>query len=230
MKLSHFRNEIGELRQRSVHSLPDGQWTADRHPLPAETANSFSTPQTSPSVETGGAFVMRNPFIAGSPTTGEQPWLAQFSRIFQRGQSGSSQASSTELCTTGDTSLLWTVGPANTTSTTLRLTQQYQMTAVTLSPQRATRTNLCSHQVCIWPVDPRAREEGGRVVGRRWRSHSTSRTHSVSGQYPSPTISTSRTVLRTTGGSGQQVLDLSGVGGRRLSAVSFSVAVTSQRY
>ena len=52
-------------------------------------------------------------------------------------RSGSSQGSLTELCATGDMSLLSTAGLATTTSTTLRLTQQYQ-TTMTLSPLRAT--------------------------------------------------------------------------------------------
>ena len=100
---------------------------------------------------------------------GGQPWLAQFSQIFKRGQSGSSQASSTEHCTTGDTSHLLTAGPATTTSTTLRLKPDDDDD---MSPQRATRVNLCSHQVSNCPVCPRA---SGGVVGRRWLSHAMSR-------------------------------------------------------
>ena len=38
-------------------------------------------------------------------------------------------------------------GLATTTSTTLRLTQPYLTTTMTLSPWRAARMNLCSHQV-----------------------------------------------------------------------------------
>ena len=82
-----------------------------------------------------------------------------FCRIPQREQSGSSQASLTELCTTGDMSWLSTAGPATTTSTTLRLTQQYQ-TTMTWSPQRATRMNLCCHQVSNCPVCPRVLSAG----------------------------------------------------------------------
>ena len=41
---------------------------------------------------------------------GGQSWRAQFSRTLQLGQNGSSQASSTELCTTGDTSPLFDGG------------------------------------------------------------------------------------------------------------------------
>ena len=113
---------------------------------------------------------------------GGQPWHAQLSRILQREQRGSSQASLTELCTAGDMSPLSTVGPATTTTTTLRLTQQYQTTTMTLSLQRGTRMNLCSHPVSKCPVCSRVR---GVVFGRRWLSHAMSRAHKVSGQCPS---------------------------------------------
>ena len=99
----------------------------------------FSTRQTSPPVETG-SICRRNPFIAGSPA----PEGSHGSRT--------SQASSTELCTTGSVSPHLTVGPATTTSTALRLTQQYQTTAMKLSPQGATRLFLCSYQVSNCPV------------------------------------------------------------------------------
>ena len=135
---------------------------------------------------------------------GEQPRPARSCRIPQRGQSGSSQAPLTELCTTGDMSLLSTVGPANTTSTTLRLTQQYQTTAMTVSPWRATRMNLCSHQVSNCPVYPRASEEEGKVVVGRWRSHATSRTQSV----PFSDNLHLENSFEDNGGSGQHVLDL----------------------
>ena len=46
-----------------------------------------------------------------------------------------------------------TVGLATSTSTTLRLTQPY-LTTTTLSPKRAARVNLCSHQVSNCPVYP----------------------------------------------------------------------------
>ena len=52
--------------------------------------------------------------------------------------------------------------PLQTTSTTLRLTQPYQTTTLTLSPSRAARLNLCGHQVSDCPVCPRAR---GGVAG-----------------------------------------------------------------
>ena len=44
---------------------------------------------------------------------------------------------------------LSTAGLATTTSTTLRLTQQSQSTMMTLSPSRAARMKLCSHQVSL---------------------------------------------------------------------------------
>ena len=55
---------------------------------------------------------------------------AQFSRIFQREQSGSSQASVTESCTTGDMSQPSTAGLGCTTltSTVPTLTQHFQTT------------------------------------------------------------------------------------------------------
>ena len=148
-KISHCRNEIGELRQQGIQYRPPVR--------PLTSPEHFSTRQTSPPVETG-SICRRNPFIAGGNTTsksfscvGGPTWHAQFSRILQRGQSGSSQASSTEPCTTNDMSTLSTAGLVTTTSTTLRLTQQYQ-TTVTLTPQRAARMNLCSSQVSNCPV------------------------------------------------------------------------------
>ena len=84
---------------------------------------------------------------------GGQPRHEQFSRIFQRGQSGSSQASSTEPCITGDMSLL-TVDLATATMPTLRLTQHYLTMTMTLSPKRAARVSLCSHQVSNSVVPP----------------------------------------------------------------------------
>ena len=68
------------------------------------------------------------------PCAGGQPGLAGSCRIPLHQQSGSSQASSTELCTTGDMSLRPTAGQATTTSMTLKLTQQYQRMTMTLSP------------------------------------------------------------------------------------------------
>ena len=145
-KLSHNRNEIGELRQQGIQYRPPVR--------PRTSPEHFSTRQTSPPVETDSIY-RRNPFIAGGNTKskslscgGGQPWHAQFSRILQRGQSSSSQASSTELCTTGDVSPLSTAGLVTTTSTTLRLTQQHQKT-MALTPQRAARVNLKSHEPLI---------------------------------------------------------------------------------
>ena len=74
---------------------------------------------------------------------------------------------------------------------------------MTLSPKRATRMNLCRKQVSGSPVCPSA---NGGVVGWRWLSHAMGRTRSVSGQYLSSTISTSRTVSRTTGSEGHMCL------------------------
>ena len=137
-KLSHCGNEIEELRQQGIHYRPL-VWTADgRCGRAAASSQRFSMRQTSPPAGTGGS-CRRNPFIAGGSTKSTslscargQPWHAQFTRILHRERSGSSQASLTELRTTGDMSPLSTAGLATTTSTTQRLTQQYQ-TTMTLS-------------------------------------------------------------------------------------------------
>ena len=62
--------------------------------------------------------------------------------------------------------------------------------------------NLCSHQVSNCPVYPHA--FGGEVVGRRWRSHATTGTHSASGQYPH----LENSFLRRTGSQGKKCLTL----------------------
>ena len=74
-----------------------------------------------------GSICWPNPFISGGNTkskslscAGGQLWHAQFCRILQRGQCGSSQASSTELCTTLDHDL-----------DVFKLTQQYLTTTMT---------------------------------------------------------------------------------------------------
>ena len=111
---------------------------------------------------------------------GEQPWLAQMSRILQRGQ----RALLTELCTTGNMSPLLTVGPATTTSTTLRLTQQYYTT--TSSPWRAPCMSLCRHQVSNCRVCPVW--GGGRGVFFGLPRHEQA--HNVAVQCPSPPVET----------------------------------------
>ena len=125
-KQSHYRNEIGELRQEGIHYRPL-VWTADGRPHPAVTR----THQHAADVASKPKRESKSLSCAGG-----QPRHAQFSRILQRAQSGSSQASSTELCTTRDVSPLSTAGSATTTSTTLGLTQQYVTTTMTLSPSR----------------------------------------------------------------------------------------------
>ena len=208
----HRRHSIVNLRitgmKSTVFSLPPASvdrgraaassrhWNASargRHRLQSQRATSVSEVPSS-QVET------RNLKIA------LLRWRAAMARAILpnplQGRSGSSQASLTEPCTTRDMSPLSTAAPATTTSTTLRLTQQYLTTTMTLSPWRATRTILCSHQVLSSPVCPSA---SGGVVGWRWLSHAMSRLAAPWG--PSSTVSTSRTVLRN-GVSGQQVLDL----------------------
>ena len=160
LKLSHYRNELGELRQQNTHYRPL-VWTADGRPHPAVTRTLQCAADIASS--RNGQHLSATSLHRRFSCTGGQPWLAQFSRIFQRGQSGTSQASSTELCTTGATSLLSTVCPATTTSTALRLTQQYQTTAMKMSLQGATRLFLCSYQVSNCPVYPCARREGVRL-------------------------------------------------------------------
>ena len=76
-------------------------------------------------------------------------------RILLHGQSGSSQASSTEPCTTEDVSPLLTEGLATTTSTTLRLTQQFLTMTMTWSPWRVASLNPYSHRVSCCSVCPR---------------------------------------------------------------------------
>ena len=146
-KLSQYRNEMGELRQQRTHYPPscvDGGRTAVTRTLQyvADIASSRNGPH-----------FRRNPFIAGGNTISKIAFfcasegshgLAQFSRILQREQSGSSQVSSTET----DAAI-----PDDDDA---------------LSPWRATRTNLCSHQVSTCPGLPPC--EWG-VVGRRWLSH-----------------------------------------------------------
>ena len=127
-----------------------GRRTDDRTGL---SLGRYSMQQTPPLLGIGSR-CRRNHSIAGGSTKskllscdGGQPWLAQSCRILQPEQRGSSQALLTELCTTGDTSLLSTAGPVTTTSPTLRLTQQDQTMTTTSPLSPAVRSSLCSHQV-----------------------------------------------------------------------------------
>ena len=115
---------------------------------------------------------------------------------------GSSQSSLTELCTTYDTLPLLMAGLVTMSTSIPRPTQQYPTTTtMTLSPLRATRTNLVAVKSLI-----------ARFVFVRLEvllsagDGSSYWTRSVSGQYPSSTISTSRTVSRTTGSQGNKRL------------------------
>ena len=154
-KLSLYRNEIGDSRQQGLQSscVDGGRTSASscHSNTLVRIASSRNGQQMSakslhrrwkheiqiPLLRRRAAMARRSP--AGS---------------FQRGQSGSSQVSSTELCILGDTSPHSTAGPATTTSMTLRLTQQYLTMTMTLSPWRATRTNLCGHRVSDCPICP----------------------------------------------------------------------------
>ena len=159
-RITEMKSENSDNRTY-ITARQSGPRTGGRiQPSLDQSRRRFSTQQTLPPVGMG-SICRRSPFIADGSTKskslscgGGQPWRAQFSRILQHGQSGSSQASSTELCTTRDMSPLSTVGPATTTSTTLRLAQQYLTTTMTLSPWRAARVNLCTHQVSNRPVCP----------------------------------------------------------------------------
>ena len=192
--------KIGEWRQQGVHCRPL-VWTADGRPHPVVTR--FRTQQTSLPVGTG-SICRRNHLIAGGSMRskslscgGEQPWPARSCRIPQRAAwifAGIIDRTLHQLST---------AALVTTTSTTLRLTQQYQTTTMTLFPWRATCMNLCSHEVSNCPGCLRAR---GSVVGQRWLSHAMSRARSVSGQVRLFDFSTSRTVLRTTRSQGNKCL------------------------
>ena len=99
-KLTHYRNELGELRQQIIHHRPL-VWTADGRPHPAVTrtlqyAADIASSRNGPHLS---AKSLHHRWKHEIQTEG-QPRLAQFSRILQHGQRGSSQASSTEPCTT----------------------------------------------------------------------------------------------------------------------------------
>ena len=206
-KLSHYRNEIGELRQQNVHNRLL-VWTADGRPRPAVTR----TLQYAADIASS-----RNEQHLSAKSV-HRRWTHEIQiGLLCEGSHGSRSCPESfsegraalrrhhrQTSAPGDVSPLLTVGPATTTSTTLRLTQPYP---TPLSPWRAARMNLCSHQVSNCPVYLRVRK-GEVVVGRRWRSHATSRTHSGPGQYCSAAISTSRTASRTRGVGVQHVLDL----------------------
>ena len=112
----------------------------------------FSTQQTSLPVGMG-SICRRSPFIAGGSTEsislscgGGQPWLARFSQTPLRGRCGSSLASLTEPCITGDIPALdgtGGLGCTTLTSTAPTLTQHYQVTMTTSSPSRVFRRNPC---------------------------------------------------------------------------------------
>ena len=104
-KLTHYRNELGELRQQKNHCRPL-VWTADGRPHPAVTRTLQYAADTASSCN--GQHL--------SAKSMHHRWKheiqvalrcrrAAMARILQHGQSGSSQASSTEPCTTGDVSL-----------------------------------------------------------------------------------------------------------------------------
>ena len=192
-KLLHYRNELEELRQQGIHYRPL-VWTADgvcsRHRIQPEWAADVG--EITPSQvkhEIQIALLRRRAAMAGAvlpnpSARAEWPLVGILDRALHH----------------------WGHVPAldgvTTTSLTPRLTQQYQ-TTTTLSPWRATRMSVCSHQVSDCPVCSSGEEV---VFVRRWLSHAVSRTHSVAVQCPPPTISATRTASRTTGSQGNLCL------------------------
>ena len=137
-KLTHYRNELGELRQQKIHYRPL-VWTADgRHPGRHSTASVRGRH----CLYRNGQQMSAKSCIADGNTKSKslsdaegQLWHVQLCQNpSAREGSGSSQASSTEPCTAGVMSPPLTVGLATTTSTTLRLTQQYLSMTMTFSP------------------------------------------------------------------------------------------------
>ena len=97
-KLSQYRNEMGELRQQRTHYRPL-VWTAaapSRHSNASVRGRHCFQPEratfSAKSLHRRWKHDIKIAFLC----VGGQPWLAQFSRILQREQSGSSQVSSTE--------------------------------------------------------------------------------------------------------------------------------------
>ena len=132
-KLPHFRNEIGTI-EATEHLNTNRSPSAAVDPAVTRTLQYAADIASSQNRREMSAKSLHRRWFCMKSKSLEQPRPARSCRIPQREQSGSSQASLTELCTTGNTSLLSTAGQATTTSTTLKLTQQYQTTAMTLSP------------------------------------------------------------------------------------------------
>ena len=90
---SHYRNEIGELRQQNIHYRPL-VWTVDGRPHPAVT-RTLQYAADIASCRNGQHLSATYPCVAGGNTKSKslsyaegQPWLAQSSRTLQRDQSG----------------------------------------------------------------------------------------------------------------------------------------------
>ena len=189
-KLSHYRNEIGELRQQNIH-LRSLVWTADGRPHRAAASTRRSNasvrgrhrlqPKRAASVgETPSSQVeTRNP--NSSPAPEARALLPNPSALAEWLFAGITDRA---LHHWGHVPAL-DGGPGG--HDFLRLTQQYLTTTMTLPPWRATRTNLCGHQSQVVRISP---VRVGGVVSRRWLFHAVSRprsVRSVSGQYPSST-------------------------------------------
>ena len=113
-KLTHHRNEIGELRQKNIHYRPR-VWTADGrpHPYAADIASS------------------RNGRHLSAKSL-HRRWKHEIQIALLRRRVALRRHH--RQSTAGDMSPPLTVGLVTTTSTTLRLTQQYLTVMMTLSP------------------------------------------------------------------------------------------------
>ena len=207
-KLSHYRNEFGELRQQNVHHLPR-VWTADGRPHPA-------VPRTL-QYEADIASSRNGQHLSAKSL--HRRWKHGIQIVLPRRRAGMARAVLTNPSTTTDWLFAgiidialhhWGRVPALDGGPGDHDLDDFETdTAIpdddddTVS-QQAARMNLCRHQVSNCPVYPRARR--GEVVGRRWRSHATSRTHSASGRYSSSAISHLENSFEDNGVARQQVL------------------------
>ena len=100
-KVTHYRQELLDLRNQDIHDRLL-VWTADGRPQPAVTR----TLQHAADI----ASSRNGQHLSAKILHRRWKHEIQIARILQHGQSGSSQASSTEHCTTGDMSPLLTDG------------------------------------------------------------------------------------------------------------------------
>ena len=200
-KLSHYRNEIGELRQQGIHCRPRAL-TADGWPHPAVTR----TLQHAADIASS-----RNGQHLSAKSL-HRAWKHEIQIALLRRRAAMARAVLPNLSAWAEWLFAgiidgalhhWGHVPALDGGPGDHDLEDFETD--TAIPDDDDGTNLCGQQVSGSPVRPSA---SGGTVGWRWISHTMSRARSVSGQYPCSTISTSRTVSRTQGVSGQQVLDL----------------------